>query len=181
MFQNPELKLDKEFEDLLHTDTDCTPLSIPFFYKKIKRTYDGNKIPCSSCNGAANGNIEGSLDCPYCEALGYQWTEGIYKGWFYKQSYMTDRSISASVPLDMAIANFNKVFLVYDKGLELKQDDIVFKPKLNSEGIIEYPIISDGMFKVFESEHNASNQKFSEFNSATLSSTFGKYFRGILK
>ena len=36
MFQNPELKLDKEFEDLLFTDKDCTPLNVPFIYKKIR-------------------------------------------------------------------------------------------------------------------------------------------------
>lgn len=181
MFQNPELKLDKEFEDLLHTDVDCTPLAIPFIYKKIKRTYQGSKVPCKSCNPAGDGNVEGSLDCPYCEGLGYQWTEGIYKGWFYKQTYMTDRSISSSVPLEMGIANFNKLFLVFDKGLELKQDDIILQPKISKKGGIEYPIISQGIFKVFESEHNAANQRYAEFNSVTLSSTFGKYFRGIIK
>lgn len=181
MFQNPELKIDKEFEELLFTDKDCTPISIPFFYKKIKRTYQGSKVPCLSCNSSSNGNIEGSLDCPYCEGVGFQWKEGIYKGWFYKQSYMTDRSISSSVPLEMSLANFNKLFLVFDKGLELNQDDIILKPKLDLKGKIEFPIISDGMFKVFESEHNSSNQTFSEFNSATLSSSFGKYFRNIIK
>ena len=41
MFQSPELKIDKEFEDLLYTDKDCTPLNVPFFYKKITREVAG--------------------------------------------------------------------------------------------------------------------------------------------
>ena len=38
MLQNPELKIDLEFEKLLFTDDDCTPIAIPFFYKQIART-----------------------------------------------------------------------------------------------------------------------------------------------
>ena len=71
MFQNPELKIDKEFEDLLLTDADCTPLFVPFFYKKITKI-NGIKQQCPSCNSKASGNVEGSIDCPSCEGLGFQ-------------------------------------------------------------------------------------------------------------
>lgn len=179
MFQNPELKIDKEFEDLLLTDTDCTPLFVPFFYKKIKRVR-GEKQPCIHCNNGVSGNIEGSIDCPYCEAIGYQWSEGIYNGWFYKKSFMTDRSITSSVPLEMAIANFNKLHLVFDKGLELEQDDIIFRPKIDLNKKMLIPIQKEGMYKISEEEHNSSNQTFSEFNTVVLTSSFGKYFRGVI-
>ena len=181
MFQNPELKINKEFEDLLHTDTDCTPLFMPFFYKKIVRDSNGNKIPCPACNAKVSGLTEGSIDCAYCQTVGYKWTEGIYKGWFYKQSFMTDRSIATAVPTKMALANFNKQFLVFDKHLELNQDDIILRPKVDDKGLIKIPVEKKDMYKISESETNSGNQTFSEFNTVTLVSTFGDYFRRLLK
>ena len=180
MFQNPELKLDKEFEDLMFTDIDCTPLNVPFIVKKIKRDYKGNKIQCTSCNNGVSGVIEGSHDCPYCEALGFQWTEHIHRGWFYKQSYMTDRSISASVPLSMAQAEFFKYFLAYDKSYELNTGDVILIPELDSNGNPVIPIKKKGLYKVTNSDSNASNQTKTEFNIATLTTTNGNVFRGLL-
>lgn len=180
MFQKPELKIDKEFEDLLLTDTDCTPLFVPFFYKKITKI-NGIKQQCPSCNPKASGNIEGSIDCPSCEGLGFQFIEGIYNGWFYKQSYMVDRSISTSVPLKMAAANFNKLLLAFDKGLKLYPGDIILRPELDGNGRIVIPVEMRDMFKISSSEFNSSNQKMTEYNSVELTSTFGNFFRGILK
>ena len=180
MFQNPELKLDKEFEDLLFTDKDCTPLNVPFIYKKIKRDYKGTKIQCPSCNSGVSGIIEGSHDCPYCEAIGFQWTEHLQRGWFYKQSYMTDRSISASVPLAMGQAEFYKYYLAYDKSFQLNSDDIILIPELDNNGKPLIPIKRKGMYKVTESDSNASNQTGAEFKIATLTTTNGNLFRGIL-
>ena len=37
------------------------------------------------------------------------------------------------------------------------------------------------MFKISSSEFNSSNQKSIEYNSVELTSTFGNFFRGILK
>lgn len=180
MFQNPELKLDKEFEDLLFTEKDCTPLSIPFIYKKIKRDYKGTKVQCPSCNSGVSGVIEGSHDCPYCEAIGFQWTEHIQRGWFFKQSYMTDRSISASVPLAMGQAEFYKYFLAYDKSFRLDSDDIILIPELDERGNMLIPIKKKGVFKVTENDMNSSNQTNSEFNIVTLATTHGNVFRGLL-
>lgn len=180
MFQNPELKLDKEFEDLLFTDKDCTPLNVPFFLKKIKRNSRGSKIQCPSCNLGVSGVIEGSHDCPYCEAIGFQWTESIKRGWFYKQSYMTDRSISASVPLAMAQAEFFKYFLAYDKSFQIETNDIILIPELDLKGNLIIPIKKKGLYKVTDSDANASNQTSSEFNIATLTTTNANVFRGIL-
>ena len=180
MFQNPELKLGDEFEDLLFTDKDCTPLNVPFFVKKIKRDYNGNKIQCPSCNKGVSGIVEGSHDCPYCEALGFQWTEHIHRGWFYKQSYMTDRSISASVPLTMAQAEFFKYFLAYDKSFVINTDDIILIPELDLKGNPLIPIKRKGLYKVTDNDANSSNQTLAEFNIATLTTTNGNVFRGLL-
>lgn len=180
MFQNPELKIDKEFEDLLLTDTDCTPLFVPFFYKKIKKV-KGIKQQCPACNSKASGNVEGSIDCPSCEGLGFQFVEGIYNGWFYRQSYMVDRSISTSVPLKMATANFNKLILTYDKGLKLYPGDIILRPELDENGRISIPVEVRDMYKISSSEFNSSNQKMIEYNSVELTSTFGDFFRGVLR
>lgn len=180
MFQNPELKLEKEFEDLLFTDTDCTPLNVPFIYKQIKRDQRGAKIQCPSCNAGVSGIKEGSQDCPYCESIGFQWTEHLARGWFYKQSYMTDRSISASVPLAMGQGEFYKYFLAYDNSFKLNSDDIILVPELDNKGNPYIPIRKKGLYKVTESDANASNQTGSEFNIASLTTTNGNVFRGLL-
>lgn len=181
MLQNPELKIDLEFESLLFTDDDCTPLAIPFFYKQITRSRDGKKLPCKACNQAPSGNVEGSIDCPYCEGVGYEWKEGIGEGWFFSQSYMTDRSIVSSVPLADASATFNKIYLAYKKDLRLKDGDVVLKPELNEDTTMKIPVINDGMYKVNESQNLSSNQTQSEYNLVMLTSTFSDYFRKLLK
>lgn len=181
MLQNPELKVDLEFEKLLFTDDDCTPLAIPFFYKHITRTRNGQKIPCKACNQSPSGNVEGSVDCPYCEGIGYEWKEGIGEGWFFSQSYMTDRSIVSSVPLQAATANFNKIYLAFKKDIRLKESDIILKPELREDTRVVVPIVNDGMYKVYESLNLSSNQTQSEYNIVTLTSTFGNYFRNLLK
>ena len=180
MLQNPELKIDLEFENLLLTDSDCTPLFRPFFYKQIETTRTGVRIPCPSCNQTPSGNVEGSIDCPYCEGIGYKWKEGIGDGWFYKQTYMTDRSIVSSVPLATASATFNKIFLAFSKDLRLNEGDVILKPELRADTNMVIPIINSGMFKVYESLNQASNQTQSEFNIVSLTSTYGRYFRILL-
>lgn len=182
MLQNPELKVDLEFDKLLFSDDDCTPLAIPFFYKHVVRNRDGSKRPCQACNQNPSGNVEGSVDCPYCESVGYEWVDGISEGWFFSQSYMTDRSIVSSVPLQAATANFNKIYLAFKKDLKLKESDVILKPELTlMDGRMVIPIKNDGMFKVYESLNLSSNQTQSEYNIVSLTSTFGNYFRGILK
>ena len=42
MLQNPELKIEKEFRDLLSHDSDCTPIEVPFLYRKNKRGEDAS-------------------------------------------------------------------------------------------------------------------------------------------
>lgn len=180
MLQNPELKLDVEFEKLLFTDDDCTPLFRPFIYKAIETDRAGNKIPCPSCNQTPSGNVEGSIDCPYCESVGYKWKEGVADGWFYNQAYMTDRSIVSSVPLQTASATFNKIFLAFRKDLKLREGDIILKPELRSDKNLVLPIVNDGMFKVYESLNMSSNQTQSEYNIVSLTSTYGRYFRKLL-
>ena len=94
---------------------------------------------------------------------------------------MVDRSISTSVPLKMATANFNKLILTYDKGLKLYAGDIILRPELDEDGRILIPVEMRDMFKISSSEFNSSNQKSIEYNSVELTSTFGNFFRGILK
>ena len=36
MLQNPELHIEKEFEDLVYDGADCTTIFIPFLYKKFR-------------------------------------------------------------------------------------------------------------------------------------------------
>lgn len=181
MFQNPELKIDNEFEKLLFTNEDCTPLFVPIFYKKLTRDRQGHRIPCPACNTNPSGNVEGSQDCAYCEGVGYKWSEGISEGWFYKQSYMTDRSIVASVPLEIASASFDKIYLAFKKELRLKEGDIVLRPEVGFNKKIVTPIVNNGMYKVYDSLNLSSNQTFSEYNIVSLTTTFGDYFRGLLK
>lgn len=180
MFQDPELKIDNEFEDLLLTDKDCNALFVPFFYRKIRRKSDGKKVMCPSCNNSVSGNVEGSPDCPYCDSVGYLWDQGIGEGWFYSSRYMTDRSIVTSYPASMSQATFIASNLIVPKNLDLRETDVVLKPKLEGKNI-KVPIESDGMFKIYNSVKHSSNQQESEYTVLELVTTIEDTFKRLLK
>ena len=180
MYQSPELIIDKELEDLLFTDKDCSPLQVPFIYKKMRRDSRGNTISCKACNKNKDLFKEGSLDCPYCEGLGYEWDEGTALGWFYKNSMLSDRNLMSSAPSEVGLSIFNKQYLVTDKDVLLKQNDHILRLVLDDDNTPKLPLQLDGMYQVVESENNRSNTLFSQFNTYTLDTENKSLFRGIL-
>ena len=80
----------------------------------------------------------------------------------------------------MAQAEFFKYFLAYDKSYQLNTDDVILIPELDSNGNPVIPIKKKGLYKVTDSDSNASNQTKTEFNIATLTTTNGNVFRGLL-
>lgn len=180
MYQNPELIIDKEFEDLIFTDTDCSPLKTFFIYKKFKKTLRGIRIPCSSCNLKNSQYQEGSTDCPYCEGLGYQWEEGTSYGWFYKKSVSVDRNLMNNSPSAAGSTIFNKQYLVIPKGLDLRQGDFILRIILEDENIPKVPIELDEMYQISESERNRSSGTAVQFTTLTLQTDNRPIFRGVL-
>jgi len=179
-FQTPELIVRDEFNDLLYTDADITPLFVPFFYKRFIRTDGGEKIPCPSCNTTPSGIVEGSLDCPYCESTGYRYEEGISDGWFYSESTSTARIVIDSIPNEAAQTFFFTMNLAFHADLKLKEGDIILRPELNRDKTMKIPIRNNGMYRIISSVEYASDQTDSEYNIVGLSSIYNKYFKGII-
>lgn len=180
-FQNPELIIRDEFNDLLYTDADITPLFVPFFYKRFLRTPSGREIPCPACNTVPSGTVEGSLDCPYCEGTGYRYEEGIGTGWFYQEKLSVSRALAGSLPHDNSQLYMFEMNLAYHADLKLKEGDIILRPELNRDKTMKIPISNNGMYRIASSIEHASDQTDSEYNTAHLSTISKKYFRGIIE
>ena len=73
------------------------------------------------------------------------------------------------------------MYLAFRKELKLKEGDIILRPEVGFDKRIVTPIVNNGMYKVYDSLNLTSNQTFSEYNIVSLTTTFGDYFRGLLK
>lgn len=179
-FQRPELLVHDEYDDLLHTDKDITPLAIPFFYKRKKRDVHGFAIPCHACNKELSGNIEGSFDCPYCEGFGYEFEEGIEEGWFYSENQNVSNMLANSVPKQAAMTYQYTMNLTTSSNVLFQEGDVILRPELMTEGEMKIPIVVDGMYRIHSRVLYASNQSNSEFNVYGLTTIQRKYFRKII-
>lgn len=180
MFQNPELLIHDEFNDLLYTDKDITPLFVPFFYKKKIRDKYGQPVPCPSCNNKISGIIEGSNDCPYCEGYGFIFEEGIDDGWFYNDNLTVSRALGNVIDTEMAQEYMYEYSLATRSDIILNEGDIILKPKLLGNAEIQLPVSVNGMYKVLEGRSPASNQSDSEYNIYKLGTIKSNYFRKLL-
>lgn len=168
MFQEPELVIADEFSDLLFTDKDCTPLFVPFIHRKMRRTVDGDKVPCLSCNVKVSGNREGKLDCPYCSGVGYLWDEAIEEGFFYNQTFLKGKRNTGS-PAPVGKSEVSLGALVTSRDLFVDIEDAVFSLMLNRDKRIKIPMRRLYKYNVYFANRLSSNQTDSEFNVAGLS------------
>lgn len=180
MLQNPELIIEREFRNLLSEDVDCTGIAIPFLYRQNKRDHYNNPIYCKACNEARSGIKEGSLDCPYCLGSGTEWEQKIGKGWFGKNSFSTERTLTSSIPDKMSDSAFFKLYLYTNKELVLKDTDIVLIPSLNERNKIKLPLVLEGCYSVYEDFNFRSYQTQSEYNRYKLSTTIESTFGGLI-
>lgn len=180
MLQNPELKIEEEFRNLLSKEDDCTPIQVPFLYRKNNRDNYNNPIYCKACNDPRSGIKEGSLDCPYCLGSGTEWTQSIGQGWFGKNAFSTERTLTTSIPDKMGDSAFFKVFLYTNRELVLRDTDVVLIPTLTDKGKIKIPLEVEGIFSVYEDFNFRSNSMQSEYNRYKLSTTVESTFRGLL-
>lgn len=167
MFQTPELKIDKELEDLLFTDTDCTPLFHPVLTRSIRKS-KGYQVHCPSCNPSISGKGQGEKYCPYCDGIGFLWDEKIIDGWVYRGTFLSSKNTSLGIPLDLADNDFKLFYLVTHKSIALDLNDYALIPSLDSRGRIVVPFTFEETFKVVDSIKKASNQRESEYNVAKL-------------
>lgn len=181
MLQNPELRIQTEFDKLLASDDDCSPIEVPFLYRRNKRDRYLTSIPCKACNPSSNGINEGSLDCPYCLGSGTEWEQGIAKGWFSNNLFTIERTLIASIPDRMADSAFFKIYLYTKTDIKLKDTDIVLIPVLDENGKILLPLQSEGIFSVYEDFNFRANQTQAEYYRYKLSTAFDSTFRGLLK
>ena len=180
MLQTPELHIEKEFEDLVYDGADCTPIFIPFLYKKFRRDGLKSKLKCPACNEGKNGNKEGSLDCPYCLGAGYQWDQGIAEGWIGKPEFSIERTLVASISDRQAESAFYKIYLYTKKDVILADTDIILIPQLEGTKI-KVPIESQGIYSVFDDFNFRANQSQAEYNRYRLSTTFDNSFKHLIK
>lgn len=180
MLQRPELEINKEFDDLLQTEEDCTPIEVPFLYRKNKRDRYNLAIQCPACNGTLSGIKEGSLDCPYCLGTGTEWEQHIGKGWFAKNSFSTERTLTTSIPDKMSDSAFFKIYLYTKRDIVLRDTDTVLIPTLTETGSILLPLEIEGVFSVYEDFNFRANQTQSEYYRYKLSTTTEDTFGDLL-
>lgn len=179
MFRIPELILDKEFEDLVLNDVDCKRIEIPFLYKKYRRDRYNDRIPCEACNDSLNSAVEGSLDCPYCLGAGYSFDQGIGTGWFSHPLFFTTNGLDIrNLAGDTAQ---NKVNLYTDKKLVFHDRDVILIPTLDDDGNIVKPLISLGIYSIYEDWLYRSHAVLTEYNRYKLSTTKDKSFERLMR
>lgn len=180
MLQNSDLKIRDEFDKLLFTEELCSPIFVPFLYKRYRRDEHNNKIKCLACNAGKNGNKEGSLDCPYCLGAGYSFDQGITEGWFGKPEYSIERTLVASISDRMAESAFFKIYLYTKKDVIFKDTDIILIPSLEGNKI-KFPIRSEGILSVYDNFSFRSDQTQSEYNRYRLSTSFDTSFKRLIE
>ena len=169
MYQDPELNITKEIDDLLFTDVDCTPIWTPFLHRKLRRDPITNeKVVCPSCNSATSGIIEGKKSCPYCFGAGHLFDESIEKGFFYRRNYL--RVGSQNLKFNSSVGrNINEqMSLVTNKSVLLQEEDTVYTFKLDAQGMIQVPIVLVSRFLVFYSREMTASGLNSDYNISVL-------------
>lgn len=180
MLQNPELRIEREFDNLLQTEEDCTPIEVPFLYRKNKRTRYNTAVNCKACTETVSGIKEGSIDCPYCLGTGTEWEQCIGKGWFAKNAFSTERSLITSIPDKMSDSAFFKLYLYTKKDVVLRDADVVLIPTLDLNGRIKMPLEIEGLFIVYEDFNFRSNQSQTEYYRYKLATTVESSFKGLI-
>lgn len=170
MFQTPELKIDKELEDLLFTDTDCTPLFHPVLIRTLRKK-KGYRVQCPSCNPTLHGIKDGTKYCPYCDGVGFLWDEKLVDAWVYRGTFLSSKNTSLGIPLSVGDNDFKLYYIVTHKTLFLDTGDYALIPSLDLNGRIIVPFTFEETFKVIDSVKKASNQRESEYNVAKLITT----------
>lgn len=171
MLQVPELKIDKEFEDLIFNGADCTPLFHPVIVRILRTKEGGLRVNCPSCNRSVNGVIQGERDCSYCHGIGYLWDEKIIDAWVFRSTFLSSKNSSLGIPLDVGDNDFKLAYIATRKNLFLDTGDYAIVPNLLPNGRIQIPITTKETFKVIDSSKRATNQLESEFNIAKLMTT----------
>lgn len=167
MFQTPELIIHKELHDLLFTETDCTPIQLPYVHRKFRRDFNFNRVRCPGCNQGESGSKEGLIDCPYCKGEGYLWDDEIIQGWMFDYSG-SSRSISSPSVGGYTIEGTKK--LVTPSKYFVREKDYVYDIVLDSKNRIQVPIQYDRKFICTYSEKYTSDGSDSQYNMCNLRS-----------
>lgn len=168
MFQNPELIIHKELYDLLFTDTDCTPLQLPYIHRKFRRDSNFNRVRCPGCNEGTSGSKEGLIDCPYCKGEGYLWDDVLIQGWMFDHSSSHNTSLGSPTEAGYKVEGYKK--LVTLSNHFVREKDYVYDPVLDENHKIIFPIQLDRKFICTYSEKYTSNGSDSQYSLCHLRS-----------
>lgn len=167
MFQNPELNLVDEVFDLLFTDTDCSPISSPYIWRRFQRTPEGRKVNCEACNPLNSSYTEGQKECPYCKGYGYVFNDQIISGYLYKQRATRDFS-NLGMKVPAGTTDVSSYTLFTDSKVNLVLEDRILIPTLDDAGKIAIPFHINETCKCLYSRYlKASNNK-EDYNIALL-------------
>lgn len=162
MFQDPELIIHKELFDLLFTDTDCTPIQVPYVHRKFRRDFNFNRIRCPGCNHGNSGEKSGLIDCPYCKGEGYLWDDVIIEGWMFDHTNGGGATLSSPKDVGYKIEGMKK--LVTMPKYFVREKDYVFDVVLDSNKKIQIPIQYDRKFICTFSEKYTSDGSDSQYS-----------------
>lgn len=164
MFQSPELIIHKELSDLLFTDTDCSPIWLPYIHRRFLRDTNFSRVRCMGCNSGNSGAKEGLIDCPYCKGEGYLWEDVIIKGWMFDH---TGFVASLNSPRDVGYKVEGTKKLVTLESV--REKDYVFDV-VSHKGKIQLPLQFNRKFICTYAERYTSDGSNSQYNLCHLRS-----------
>lgn len=109
---------------------------IPWVARLLKRKPNGDQIHCHCWD---NQSMEGKRGCPDCGGIGSLWTESIIPGYSY---YTSQRRLVKNLEYEGNAAKGDDVELSFITPFDIPLDnnDRIYKPVLNKEGLFKYPI-----------------------------------------
>lgn len=165
MFQTPELLIHEELSDLLFTDTDCTPIKLPYVHRKFRRDMNLNRVRCPGCNFGNSGAKEGLIDCPYCKGEGYLWDDVLIDGWMFDGYSGSSQSLRYPTEAGYTIEGNKK--LVTMPEYFVREKDYVFDIILDGKKL-KMPLQYDRKFVCTYSEKYTSDGTDSQYNLCRL-------------
>lgn len=166
MFQSPELNLSEEFNSLLLTDTDCTPIYSPYIWRKFERSGNRRKN-CQACNKEDGNYIEGAHECPYCRGYGYIFKDEIIKGYLAHASVRRSFS-NLSMEEEAGLSDKARYLLFTDKSVRVLEEDFILIPQLDENGRISIPLYIEQEKRCLYSDRYTANGAYLDFNLALL-------------
>jgi len=138
---------------------------IPYIYRSLKRDKYGKSIKCTCWGEFSN---EGAIGCPYCDGVGYYWTETIQPGIVF---ILNKRKIGNALDQSDAAGREDTYELGFITRFDtvINQSDIIISPHVNDQGFFQIPYKIDKKYIVKESIERRLDMNRKEYSLSIIS------------